>query len=261
MGVLMDSFNRNFEKVTGLTVDEARQSLKNQREVSGRSGNNITMGDKMVPITGLGERYKNMYKDIIKFFQDEFKVTPRANIVFNPDELDENVYGLSYVKPDKTGQHTVDLKFFTDNEAAEDEKLSKEQDELGWHPKGAGTIAGTPVHELGHVLSFQLFPSKQKIYKLYVDSLRDVGTDLTSREDTIKNTAKLSGYATADPYEAIAEALTDYYHNRDKSTDLTKAIVKRMKNKGSMYGITQSGGVAGPNETFMQNLRRYSAIQ
>lgn len=261
MSTLLDKFKANFEKTTGMTMDEAKASLKTQNDVSARSGNNITMGDRTVPITGVGDKYGKVIKDAIKFYQDEFHVTPRANIYSDPDQFGPNILGAAKPVTDDRGQYDVNLVHLWDADAENGEAIAKSAEQDGHHPKGTGTLAQTPVHELGHVLSFQLFPSKKDIYKLYVDSLRDIGTDLTSRDETVKNTTKVSKYANADPYEAIAESLTDYYHNRDKSSPLARAVAKRMKNKGAMYGLTQSGGIGNPNETFTQNLRRYSAIQ
>lgn len=261
MANIIDTFKDHFRNVTGMTTDEAMSSLKVQDDVTARSGKNITMGDNIVPITGVGNKYGKVLKDAIKFYQDEFKVTPRANIIFDPDELGE-IDALGAASPWKniSGQHIVDLLNLSDEDAAADQNYAKISAETGWHPKGSGTIAHTPVHELGHVLTFQLFPSEDDVYKLYEDSINDI-SDWKNVDERAKKTTEISEYANSSPYETVAEALVDYYHNRENSAQLSKAIVKRLKNKGSLYGLTQSGGVRTPNETFAQNLRRYQAIQ
>lgn len=136
--------------------------------------------------------------------------------------------------------------------------------------------------------------------KIYSDALKDVGVDLAAieklptgtksdhdRVEKIKSKAhdkvkEISGYASSmgenfaaipptksslryadDPHEVIAESLADYYYNRDKAADLSKAIVKRLKRDSSTYGLKQAGGVGTGSDTnrFVKNLRRYKAIQ
>lgn len=136
--------------------------------------------------------------------------------------------------------------------------------------------------------------------KIYSDALKDVGVDLSAieklpsgnkashdRAEKIKSKAhdkvkEISGYASMggenfvatppvnsllryadNPHEVIAEALSDYYYNRGKAADLSKAIVKRLKRDSSTYGLKQAGGVGTGSDTnkFVKNLRRYKAIQ
>lgn len=125
--------------------------------------------------------------------------------------------------------------------------------------------------------------------ELYNDALKDVGVDTTAKtveektakkRDALNKVREIAGYAAAagedefklgnkvalsdpDQYEVIAEALSDYYYNRDGAAPLSKAIVKRLKNKGAMYGIQRTGGVDlnSSSKNFIKNLRRYSAIQ
>lgn len=136
--------------------------------------------------------------------------------------------------------------------------------------------------------------------KIYTDALKDIGVDLSSieklpdgtkanhdRVEKIKSKAhdkvkEISGYASSggenfvaipptksslryadDPHEIVAESLADYYYNRDKAADLSKAIVKRLKKDSSTYGLRQAGGVGTGSDAnkFVKNLRRYKAIQ
>lgn len=138
--------------------------------------------------------------------------------------------------------------------------------------------------------------------KLYKDALKDIGVNLKDAEryplknktdssmlkktisDAHKKVKEISGYASAggknivaldsdekvspfyssdNPHEVIAESLADYYYNRDKAADLSKAIVKRLKKDSSTYGLRQAGGVGTGSDAnkFVKNLRRYKAIQ
>lgn len=136
--------------------------------------------------------------------------------------------------------------------------------------------------------------------KIYTDALKDIGVDLSDikklpagtkashdRVEKIKSKAhdkvkEISGYASSagenfvaipptksslryydDPHEIVAESLADYYYNRDKAADLSKAIVKRLKRDSSTYGLRQAGGVGTGSDAnkFVKNLRRYKAIQ
>lgn len=261
---MFDSFISSLRNVSSYISplnDSERKTAKKQQEVSARSGNNITMGAKERPMTGIGDKYTEVLKDAIKFYQGEFKVTPRANIISSPERLRRNVLGFTNMYNGKTGQYIVNLRNITDEDADYAREVANIAESIGWTPKNTHNISHTPVHELGHVLTYQLFPDEKSVYKLYMDSLKDIGADLTSPSDIKAKTKEVSEYATSNPYEAVAESLVDYYSNRGKASRLSKAITKRMKNKGAMYGLTQSGGVADRGETFAQNLRRYSAIQ
>lgn len=285
MGILMDTFNKNFEKATGMTVDEAQRAIKNQKEITARTGNNVSFDssynndwNRYTAINGLSDNFANALKDALGYYKKEFKINPRANIYSDWENMYDGVEGMAYELPNKKGNYDVNLRHVREHNERDASQTAAKAEQEGWWAKGyGGNLNGVPTHELGHVLTFQLFPDYDKVKNLYTDAMKDVGVEYDPKSQksvlqAAKKAKEISGYAAAsnalppyapwnDEYETIAEALTDYYYNRDKAADLSKAIVKRMKSKGATYGLEQAGGVAGPNETFMQNLRRYSAIQ
>lgn len=273
-------------------------SEQNKNSVRARSGNNISFIDS----TNLSDNYAKALKDAIKFYQGEFKLTPHADISSNIDE--ESKYGslgLTYLTP--TGgegdQTVVDIRYLrpTDEQADLDSEAISVG--AGWHPKNSVDLGNTPIHEFGHVISNMVFPlnkdgsENKNLRKLYEDSLADVGIkdeepDYNYEErgylnkfdkDAYEKIKEMSGYAAsyghmmdygediyfpANPQEAVAEALVDYYYNRENATDFAKAVVKRLKSNSQLYGLKRAGGIdtdAEPGaQNFVRNLRRYSVI-
>lgn len=254
--------------------------------LNARSGNNVRFTDGVE----ISENYKNSLADVIKFYQDEFKITPHANVKSNPNDLGFSTQAVTWLDDrDGTGQREVNFRNLRESDEERATRGAKNDTNRGWSVANSGDISHVPVHEFGHVVADMLFPRNEKgernknLQQLYIDSLKDAGFsvekggDLNKQANDILN--NMSGYAAAtglhympapfkndstniaDEHEVVAEALSDYYYNRDKATDLSKAIVKRIKNKGAMYGMKKAGGLKNQNESFVQNLRRYRVIQ
>lgn len=242
-----------------------------QQQIENRSGGNIVFPRSNS--TEISDNYKNTLMDAIKFYQGEFKVTPKANIYNDPTVFDEKTEGFTETLPQNNGRYNVVLKSLSEG----DEKRAAEIT-----PDGIGYV---PTHELGHVLYNTLFPvystdssdipngntavSKGelgrgqehylKAMQLVQDSAKDVGANKTWKDEA----KKITGYAASNAYETVAEALADYYYRKDKSAPLSRAIVKRLKSKGNMYGINQTGGVdlTPTSYSFFKNLRKYSPLK
>ena len=283
---IIDSFKRNFAELTGMTTDQFMDAQNRQKDVINKSRGNVKFDnslnnmsyDRFTSEHGLSENFANTLKDALGYYQNEFKVTPRATLKSRWFDLYDGVEGMAFDIPDEEGNFSVNLRNLRDHTEQDAIDTANEAEAEGWWAKGyGGNLSGVPTHELGHVLTFQLFPNYDKVQKLYKDAMKDVGVDWDpkNQKSVLKAASKakeISGYAAAsnaippespwnDEYETIAEALADYYYNRENSADLTKAIVKRMKSKGSMYGLEQTGGIANKGETFKQNLRRYNVVQ
>lgn len=273
---------------SGGSNQEASQPEQQQEQINAASGDNVRFAQG----TDMSENYGNVLSDAVKFYQDEFKMTPRATIFNDPEALpgDEAFYatGTATRFPDKTGQYAIDFRFLTEEDEESDKRMSSESEALGVHPKNSGDIASTPVHELGHALFGTLFPendtssnrkgeySDGKFYPkiaddLYYDALSDLGVkysdneedNAASNKEAVKKTNEISKYAGSNPAETVAEALVDFYYNRDNAADLSKAIVKRLKSEGSTYGLRQAGGfdLDSSADNFVKNLRRYRVVQ
>lgn len=249
-----------------------------ENEIKAMSGNNIDFNG----YTGLSENYKNALADAIRFYQNEFKITPKSNISRPKSKTfdDPNVGALvNFYDVDDEERRRTEFRYLRKR----DEDTDLAQNDLAqlteWHPKNAKTLSNNAVHEFGHVLTDMLFPEISGTYsndktrrenyykysKLYEQALHDVGARDDWSDNTYKKLREISRYAASDfdSVEAIAEALADYYYNRDKAAPLSQALVKRLKAASGTYGINRTGGInLDPSpENFIKNLRRYSAIQ
>lgn len=267
MAGFFENLKKNFENKVGMTTDELINSPRRQKEISARSGGNIKF-DNTNPQENYANRlspnYATALNNIIKFYQDEFKVTPRATIGSDWDKIsNDNTEGLAFSNSDKTGQYEVQVKGLDAPYERRARGIASDSEKAGWSVKGSGgNLDNVPTHELGHVLTFQLFPDNKDTEKLYKDSLKDLG--VSNDKAAAEAVSKISNYAKEGGiHETIAEALTDYYYNRDKSAPLSQAIVRRLKSSGSTYGLRQSGGVDTNRsaDNFFKNLRRYNVIQ
>ena len=250
-----------------------QEAVARQQQVTNRSGGNINFPGKSANIS---ENYKNAFMDAIKFYQGEFKVTPHADIHHDPTQFGEKGGGYTLIEPNNNGQHDIILR----DMAESDEKRAKKMT-----PEGIDYV---PTHELGHALFNTLFPSydtsssaitegnsplqstsstgrprveknRANTLSLVQDAMKDMGTKNTWVEEA----KKITDYATKGPEETIAEALTDYYYHKNEAAPLSKAIVNRLKSKGALYGINQTGGVdLSPTQySFFKNMRKYSPLK
>ena len=251
----------------------SQEAVARQQQITNRSGGNINFPGKSAEIS---DNYKNAFMDAIKFYQGEFNVTPHADIYHDPTLFDEKGGGLTLIEPNNNGQHDVVLRDMTES----DEKRAKKMT-----PDGIGYV---PTHELGHALFNTLFPSydtssnsipegnsplqqtsstgnpqTEKNRANTLNLVKDAMKDMKTKKTWFEEAEKITDYATKGPAETIAEALTDYYYHRDEAAPLSKAIVNRLKSKGALYGINQTGGVdlAPTQYGFFKNMRKYSPLK
>ena len=263
--------------------ESEQQNDVQQEDVNAYSGDNVRFAEG----TEVSPNYANTLNDVVDFYRNEFNISPHATIYNEPQELPGNALGGTISPSDTEGQYHVNLRHAKESDEAEAKEYSEEGSESGFHPKNSSGLANTPVHEFGHAVYSMLFPqeeeesdtiqpSKQQTHYenswgLVDDALKDMGLVNRSNDDfddedyyekADENILDISRYAIAHPHETVAEALTDYYYNRDNSADLTKAIVNRLKSRGYMYGLEQEGGVGKPGaDNFIKNLRRYRVLQ
>lgn len=286
----MEDFIKNLRTATpapfrsNIANAEAQNAPRREGQIVARSGGNIQFPYS----TGISQNYKDALMNAINFFQKEFKATPRSNIHNDTTRLHPDSGGATNILKDETGNYNVNFRWLTRGDEAAARQSVEDTTSRGWAPKNSD-IQHVPVHELGHALFLTLFPNYdtssnaddygheqagkkrfsdpieydmevmiQKSQKLVNDALKD----MRSRKGWQDEAKEISTYATASPQEAIAESLADYYFNRDKAAPLSRAIVKRLKSKGGMYGINQTGGVNTVRSTnFQDNLRRYSPLK
>lgn len=247
---------------------------------------------RFVDDTELSENYKNALSDVIKFYKNEFGFTPHADVYSDPSDFTYEK-AVTYLGDTKTGPRMINFERLRPEDEEPALREAQWDAEGGWSVKNSGDIKHVPLHEFGHVVADMLFPystvngENKNLKKLYVDSLKDAGFSVEKGGDLNKQANdildNMSGYAAstgrhflptpyrfgqrgtniASEHEVVAEALADYYYNRDKATDLSKAIVKRLKKSGATYGLRQAGGVdtTGKKRNFLENLRRYNVIQ
>lgn len=247
---------------------------------------------RFVDDTELSENYKNALSDVIKFYKNEFGFTPHADVYSDPSDLGY-AKAVTYLGDTKTGPRMINFERLRPEDEEPALREAQWDAEDGWSVKNSGDIKHVPMHEFGHVVADMLFPysptkgENKNLKKLYVDSLKDAGFsvekggDLNKQaNDILDNMSRYaastgryslptpyksgqSGTRIASEHEVVAEALSDYYYNRDKATDLSKAIVKRLKKSGATYGLRQAGGIdtTGKKQNFLENLRRYNVIQ
>lgn len=284
MANIVEQFIQNIRGLSQKSPEELQEMAASQERreaINARSGDNIRFYDG----TELSDNYKNTLMDAIKFYQDEFKVTPHATIGSDPDYLDRrygsNVAGTaSLLGGDDFGQHEVNLRNLKQSQEEAATLSAQRSTKHEWWPKNSGDISAVPIHELGHVLFETIFPgvdtssTRQGIYEdgefypvladdIYFNALGDLGVNDGDTKKAVEKTKEISRYANTNPDETIAEALVDYYYNRNNAADLSKAIINRLKSAGSMYGIKQTGGfdLDRSARNFIKNLRRYRVIQ
>lgn len=267
---------------------EFAASKQRADELAAKSDNSIHY--KFVPgikaNTGLSEGYTNDLLDIVDFYKNEFGIVPKVDISMNPNrtkELGPGVTGFTNVDQNGLGRHEAVFRYLTKAYEDSADEISRHSAESGLHPKNSNR-AQTPVHELGHDLAFTLFNDTMKpggTKEVYKKALKDIGVDENDYDsvyDAVNNISQYAGLGMSvgmDPktkkrtftgpneQEVLAEAITDYYFNRNKAADLSKAIVSQLKNKNNrrIYNIRQTGGIGEPSDSFVQNLKRYNAIQ
>lgn len=118
----------------------------------------------------------------------------------------------------------------------EPSKMNKVYDEAieqGYHPK-RGNKSGTEAvtyHEMGHALADNL---KTKLGEKDVRSasrtiVKNAYKTSGEKGGTYNFASKISGYATKNYAECVAEAVTDWYCNGNNASKASKAIVSEMK--------------------------------
>ena len=231
---------------------EVASSPDRRKAIEAVSGGNVNVGNA----TYLSDSYKNALTDAIRFYQNEFKVSPHANVrsfvdSFTPDELgdiDPRTRGMTTVNPDRTGQHDIALDDLTSGNEEKAEEETAEASETGWHPKNSIGIANVPVHEFGHAIAGMLFEDnanedrklsgyseKNDQTKVVKDALRDIGADVSDEGIEISS------------FGPFKEGLSRHTKKLSKNYDIARDAVKEI----SDYALTN------PAEAIAESLVDY----
>ena len=110
----------------------------------------------------------------------------------------------------------------------------------GFHPKGT-TYKDMGIHELGHSVTYEIIRNKYNTKKQIANDwnnditakqiLNKAFTNLGINDKFNKNILRnnISKYARTKYSETIGEAFADYYANKEKSSVLSREIIKVMK--------------------------------
>lgn len=158
-------------------------------------------------------------------------------------EINEIIHpnGGINIQPQEDGTYIMQInkKFFFKEKVAKD--LYKEDIKTKYHPKNS-TYKDIGIHETGHMVLNEILRKK---YNNINAIATDWNSNITSQQilnkafqnckingriNKIKSIKDISAYAIQkDASETIAEAFVDYYANKNKATNLSKAIVNIMK--------------------------------
>ena len=226
---------------------KAQSKAKSASDVKAlASGMNVTVHDEYINTLGADFAYRqlNMMNDLFNEFDAD--ISKHITGVYK-ETLGENTYAVSHggikAKLGFNPKYYADLDRF---------KASYDRDvRTNWHPQGT-SYEHVAVHEAGHRLSQALsekfsqtgvlptgetFPqgierrvqvwSDAPTNRLIVLAKRNVKKATGMKADA--QVWDISRYAHKNNQETYAEAITDWYVNRDKAKPLSKEIVKLTK--------------------------------
>ena len=173
---------------------------------------------------------EKVYKD---FPQIKGKITQIKEI--------EHQNGGMNVEPQNDGTYIMEInkKFFGNRKVAKKEYQKTVKSK--YHPQNSN-YQDMGIHEAGHMVLSEIIKKKYKDINVVAT---DWNNNITSQQilnkafqnckingriNKIKSIKNISTYAIQkDASETIAEAFVDYYVNKNKATNLSKAIVDIMK--------------------------------
>lgn len=179
----------------------------------------------------------NILNNMEKVYKDFPKIKGKITQI---KEIKHPNGGIS-IEPQNDGTYIMEInkKFFNNKEIAKKEyqKTIKSK----YHPQNSN-YKDMGIHEAGHMVLSEIIKKK---YKDRNAIATDWNNNITSQQilnkafqnckingriNKIKSIKNISIYAIQkDASEAIAEAFVDYYVNKNKATNLSKAIVDIMK--------------------------------
>lgn len=188
---------------------------------------------KHIDKKALNNILKNMEKVCKDFPQIEGKIR-EINEISHP-------YGGMNITPQEDGTYIMEINKNIFNDRKKAKELYGKDVESGFHPKNS-SYKDMGIHEAGHMVLNEILRKKySNINALATDWNNNITSTrilnqafkkckingTINKRKAIKN---ISNYAIEkDASEAIAESFVDYYANKNKSTDLSRAIITIMK--------------------------------
>lgn len=215
---------------------ESRESINfNEKFIIFR--NNLKNIDKLqikhIDKTALNNILNNMKKVYKDFPQIEGKIKEINEI--------RHSYGGINITPQEDGSYIMEINrnIFNDRKRVKD--LYSKDVKTKFHPKNS-TYKDMGIHEAGHMVLNEILRKKyNNINALATDWNNNITSTriinkafakckINGRINQTKAIKNISNYAyRAKGQEIIAEAFVDYYANKGKATNLSKAIISIMK--------------------------------
>jgi len=159
----------------------------------------------------------------------------------------ENEHSYAYTQPshDLTDLRLVlSTRWFAKDKVEYFEESYKDQVECKFFPAGT-TYKDTIAHEMGHVLEYtiikKIYSDRDDIVNAWIScevaeeivqkAQAELREELGKDYDPALTALSISQYANKSDSETLAEALSDYYANRESAVLLSKKIVKYAKEK------------------------------
>ncbi|MBQ0074478.1 MAG: hypothetical protein KBT34_09815 [Prevotella sp.] len=110
--------------------------------------------------------------------------------------------------------------------------------EKGYHPAlgDKSALSAVTAHELGHALADKINEARmakgggaEANEQIVRDAFNSMGRKDKSQRALDKARAGISGYATENYHETVAESVADVYCNGKKANKFSQAVVKRLK--------------------------------
>lgn len=190
---------------------------------------NIKHIDKKI----LNNILKNMEKVYKDFPQIEGKIK-EINEISHP-------YGGMNITPQEDGTYIMEINRNIFNNEKRVKDLYNKDVKINFHPKNS-TYKDMGIHEAGHMVLNEILRKKySNINALATDWNNNITATrilnqafakckINGRINQTKAIKNISNYAyRAKGQEIIAEAFVDYYANKSKATNLSKAIISIMK--------------------------------
>ena len=190
---------------------------------------NIKHIDKKT-LSNILNNMEKVYKD---FPQIEGKIK-EINEIRHP-------YGGMNITPQEDGSYIMEINRNIFNNEKRVKDLYNKDVKTNFHPKNS-TYKDTGIHEAGHMVLNEILRKKYRnINALATDWNNDITSTriinkafakckINGRINQTKAIKNISNYAyKAKGQEIIAEAFVDYYINKNKATNLSKAIITIMK--------------------------------
>lgn len=184
---------------------------------------------------------KKTLSDILKNMKKVYKDFPQIEGKIKEINEIRHPYGGMNITPQEDGTYIMEINRNIFNDKVKAKEMYNKDLKRKFHPKNS-SYKDMGIHEAGHMVLNEILRKKySNINALATDWNNNITSTrilnqalkkckingIISRRKAIMN---ISNYAIEkDASETIAEAFVDYYVNKNKSTNLSKAIVTIMK--------------------------------